>query len=34
MNPGIQDILILELLLWEGGFYRERGESRALSKLD
>lgn len=31
MNPGIQDILILELLLSSGeGFfiYRERGESR------
>lgn len=27
-HPGV------ELLLWEGVFYRERGESRALSKLD
>lgn len=33
MNPGIQDILILGLLLWGGVFYRERGESRAASRL-
>lgn len=37
MNPGIQDILILELLasalLWGGVFYRERGESRVASRL-
>lgn len=35
MNPGIQDILILEPLLssGEGFFYRERGESRVASRL-
>lgn len=35
MNPGIQDILILELMLssGEGVFYRERGESRVASRL-
>ena len=34
MNPGIQDILILELLLSSGeGFFIERGESRVASRL-